>query len=110
MEDGNGHKSDYRLMTEKDEAGDSCDSCEVCVTSNCQSCGMPMTCPQEHGGGNQESMYCIRCCHPDGSLKDYEEVLTGMVSFMMESRKMDKAAAESAARGFLTTMPAWSAS
>ena len=84
-----------------------CESCEAYITTNCQSCGMPMTSPQEHGGGDKESLYCVRCCRPDGSLKDYHEVLVGMTSFMMESRKMDKEAAESAAREYLATMPAW---
>jgi uncharacterized glyoxalase superfamily protein PhnB len=85
-----------------------CENCEVHVTTNCQSCGMPMTSPQEHGGGNKENLYCARCCKQDGTLKSFEEVLEGMTNFMMESRKMDRAAAESAAREYLAMMPAWS--
>jgi uncharacterized glyoxalase superfamily protein PhnB len=85
-----------------------CENCEVYITTNCQSCGMPMTSPAEHGGGNKENLYCVRCCQADGTLKSFEEVLEGMTGFMMESRKMDRAAAESAARDYLAMMPAWS--
>ena len=89
------------------EEEEACDNCEVYVTTNCQSCGMPMTSPEEHGGGNKENIYCVRCCHEDGTLKTFDEVLEGMTGFMMESRGMDRAAAESAARDYLAMMPAW---
>ena len=85
-----------------------CENCEVYITTNCQSCGMPMTSPAEHGGGNKENLYCVRCCLDDGTLKSFEEVLEGMTGFMMESRGMDQKAAESAARDYLAMMPAWS--
>ena len=85
-----------------------CENCEVYVTTNCQSCGMPMTSPAEHGGGDKENLYCMRCCNADGTLKTFEEVLEGMTTFMMESRKMDRATAERAAREYLAMMPAWS--
>lgn len=88
--------------------GGVCENCEVYVTTNCQSCGMPMTSPAEHGGGDRESLYCVRCCREDGTLKTFEEVLEGMTNFMMESRRMERAAAESAAREYLAMMPAWS--
>jgi len=87
---------------------EACDNCEVYITTNCQSCGMPMTSPVEHGGGDKENLYCFRCCQADGSLKSFEEVLEGMTGFMMESRNMDREAAESAAREYLVMMPAWS--
>ena len=94
-------------QTQQECEDEVCESCEAYITTTCQSCGMPMTSPQEHGGGDKESLYCIRCCRNDGSLREYEEVVEGMTSFMMESRKMDKEAAERAAREYLATMPAW---
>lgn len=102
-----GYQLNLNRIAQGVEADEACESCEVCVTTNCQSCGMPMTCPQEHGGGDKENQYCVRCCHADGSLKNFEEVLEGMASFMMDSRKMDKDSAERAAREFLAMMPAW---
>ena len=87
---------------------DGCDSCNVPMMSNCLSCGMPMTSPGDSGGGNPENKYCVHCCNPDGSLKSYDEVLNGMANFMMQSRNMDKATAGSAAREYLSKMPAWS--
>jgi uncharacterized glyoxalase superfamily protein PhnB len=78
------------------------------LTINCRSCGMPMTSPAEHGGGNKENLYCFRCCRSDGTLKNFDEVLEAMTGFMMESRRMYRDAAESAAREYLAMMPAWS--
>jgi uncharacterized glyoxalase superfamily protein PhnB len=89
-------------------AADICERCEVPMTANCQSCGMPMTSPENFGGGNPENEYRVHCCLPDGSLKSYEEVLDGMAGFMMQSRNMDRPAAVSAAKEYLAMMPAWS--
>ncbi|MBN1176952.1 MAG: hypothetical protein JXA51_04655 [Dehalococcoidales bacterium] len=105
MPDGNGHKPISEL--EMDTA-ETCDGCEVPVTANCESCGMPMMNPEQYGGGNVANRYCVHCCNPDGRLKNYEEVLEGMVQMMMDSRGMDRAAAETAAGEYLSTMPAWS--
>jgi hypothetical protein len=91
-----------------EECGETCESCEVTVTTNCQSCGMPMTSPESYGGGNTENNYCVHCCHPDGSLKDYSDILEGMTGLMMKMRGLDRTAAERAAGEYLATMPAWS--
>ncbi|MGD0794733.1 MAG: VOC family protein [Dehalococcoidales bacterium] len=68
----------------------------------CQSCGMPLT-----SAGHGDNPYCMNCCHPDGSLKTYEEVLDGMITYMMTNQKLDRAAAGKAAREYLSIMPAW---
>ena len=74
----------------------------------CLSCGMPMTKPEDFGGGNPENLYCVYCSNPDGSLKSREEVFEGMVNFMMMSQKVDRKTAESAAKERMSKMPAWS--
>ncbi|MGA8849109.1 MAG: VOC family protein [Dehalococcoidia bacterium] len=74
----------------------------------CMSCGMPMTKPEDFGGGNPENLYCVYCSNPDGSLKSYKEVFEGMVNFMVMSQKMDRKTAESAAKERMAKMPAWS--
>lgn len=89
-----------------DECG--CESCDIPITANCQSCGMPMSSPESFGGGNPENKYCVHCSNPDGSLKSYDDVLNGMVNFMMKSQNMDGETAESAAREYISKMPAWS--
>ena len=78
------------------------------TTKNCMSCGMPMTRPEDFGGGNESGIYCVHCSHPDGSLKSYQEVYEGMVDFMVTSQKMDRDTAEIAAKGHMSNMPAWS--
>jgi uncharacterized glyoxalase superfamily protein PhnB len=74
----------------------------------CMSCGMPMTKPEDCGGGNPENMYCVYCSNSDGSLKSYKEVLEGMTNFMLMSQGMDKKTGENAAKERMSKMPAWS--
>jgi len=74
----------------------------------CMSCGMPMTKLDEFGGKNPANIYCVHCSNLDGSLKSYDEVLKGMINFMMTSQKMDRKTAEGAAKEYMSKMPAWS--
>jgi len=77
------------------------------TAKNCMSCGMPMTKLEDFGGGNPANIYCVHCSNPDGSLKSYDEVLEGMVNFMMMSQNMDRETAERAAKEHMSKMPAW---
>ena len=77
------------------------------MAKNCMSCGMPMVKHEDFGVGNPANAYCIHCSNPDGSLKSYDEVFRGMVSFMMMSQNMDKETAERAAKEHMSKMPAW---
>jgi len=104
-EDIDGYKLTFNQVLQPVET---CESCEVPVTANCQSCGMPMTRAEDFGSNNPESGYCVHCVNHNGSLKSYDEVLGGMVNFMMNSRNMDREAAENAAKEYLAIMPAWS--
>jgi hypothetical protein len=94
-------------INECNEPEETCESCEVRMTNTCQSCGMPMNCAADYGGGNTENNCCIHCCQPDGSLKSYNEVRQGMVTLFMKTRGMDKDRAEQAAKDYLAAMPAW---
>ena len=77
------------------------------TAKNCLSCGMPLTKPEDFGGGDPTNIYCMHCSNPDGSLKSYEDVFEGMVNFMMMSQKMDRETAENAAKEYMSKMPAW---
>jgi hypothetical protein len=103
--EGNGQKP---VSEFEPDTAETCDDCKVPETVNCQSCGMPMTSLEHYGGGEEENRYCVHCCHPDGSLKSYEDVLEGMAGLMMSNRGLDRAAAEKAAGEYLATLPAWS--
>jgi uncharacterized glyoxalase superfamily protein PhnB len=94
VEDINGYKLTFNQVSKAAKA--------------CMSCGMPMTKRGDFGGGNPENLYCVYCSNPDGSLKSYEEVLEGMVKFMIVSQKLDRKAAESAVKERMSSMPAWS--
>jgi uncharacterized glyoxalase superfamily protein PhnB len=78
------------------------------TAKSCMSCGMPMSKPEDFGGGNPENLYCVNCCNPDGSLKSRDEVFEGMVSFMMKTQNMNRETAEIAAKEYMSKMPAWS--
>jgi uncharacterized glyoxalase superfamily protein PhnB len=78
------------------------------TAKGCMSCGMPMTKPEDFGGGALENIYCVHCSNPDGSLKSYEEVFEGMVNFMVSSQKIDRKIAESTVKERMSSMPAWS--
>jgi len=95
VEDINGYKLTFNQVSK--------------AVKSCMSCGMPMTKPEDFGGGNPGNLYCVYCSTPDGSLKSYKEVFKGMVNFMMTSQKMDRKTAESAVKERMSKMPAWGA-
>lgn len=96
VEDINGYKLTFNQVSK--------------TAKNCMSCGMPMTNLEDFGGQNPSNVYCVHCSYPDGSLKSYDEVLQGMISFMVVSQNMGRATAESKAKEHMSKMPAWSAS
>lgn len=69
---------------------------------SCQSCGMPLA--DAHPG----QMYCAYCTDESGKLKPYEAVFEGtVVGYFMGMQKLEREAAEVAARELLAKMPAW---
>ena len=108
LEDVDGYRLTFNQSLHPAETCECCECCEAPATANCLSCGMPMTGPGDFGGGDPENKYCVYCTHPDGSLKSHDEVLEGMTGFMMKMQNMDRETAESAAREYMSKMPAWS--
>ncbi len=76
-------------------------------SQKCSSCGMPMRNATDHAAGDGAKPYCRNCASPDGTLKEYDEVLAGMASFMSETQGLAATAARAAAAKMLATMPAW---
>jgi uncharacterized glyoxalase superfamily protein PhnB len=93
VEDVNGYKLTFNQVSK--------------AVRNCMSCGVPMAKPEDFGGGNPANIYCVHCSNSDGSLKSYDEVLEGMVNFMMMTQNMNRESAESAAKEHMSKMPAW---
>ena len=77
------------------------------MAQQCISCGMPLRTPQDHAAGDESKNYCTHCARPDGSMKSYDEVLTGMTAFLVRTQGFDQAAAKKAATGMMAGMPAW---
>ena len=74
---------------------------------NCISCGMPMRTTDEHAGKDATKTYCHHCARPDGTMKSYDETLTGMTGFLQKTQGLDEAVAREAARGMMAKLPAW---
>jgi hypothetical protein len=75
--------------------------------THCESCGMPMHKPSEHGGGFEQNPYCIFCTDEDGNLKSYKEIFGGMVENFFIPQGLSKKEAEAAAQDLMSKMPAW---
>jgi len=71
-------------------------------------CGMHMTNPEDFGGGTLQIFTACTVPTLTVLLKSYDEVLKGMVSFMMAPQNMDRETAEGAAREHMVKMAAWS--
>jgi hypothetical protein len=76
---------------------------------SCISCGMPLRAPEEHALSDPSKDYCVHCARPDGSLKSYEEALTGMSGFLCHTQGLDAAVARKMAAEMMAKMPAWRA-
>ena len=69
---------------------------------SCQSCGMPLT------DAALGQMYCQYCVDESGKLRPYEAILEGTISgYFMGMQKMERGAAEVAAKEHLSRLPAW---
>lgn len=73
----------------------------------CESCGMPMTKPEDFGGGKTDNPYCVHCTYSDGRLKSYDDLLAGMTQFIMSRMDLHEAEARTMAVENLAKMPAW---
>ena len=78
-----------------------------CGGAKCESCGMPMTEAEMHGGGKVENPYCCYCCNEAGDLKSREEVREGMVNFFVQSQGKPREEAEKFVDDTMSRMPAW---
>lgn len=55
------------------------------TAKNCMSCGMPMTKPENFGGGNKNNLYCVHCSKPDAALKATLRCLRACSTFKFSS-------------------------
>jgi hypothetical protein len=76
-------------------------------SKRCVSCGMPLRTAEDFPLADASKPYCRHCARPDGSLKSYDEVLTGMTGFLQQTQGLDGAVARDAAKSMMATMPAW---
>jgi hypothetical protein len=76
---------------------------------HCISCGMPLRVPEDHASADKSRTYCRHCARPDGSMKDYNEVLSGMTQFIVRTQGLDTAVAEGLAKQAMSAQPAWRA-
>ncbi len=77
------------------------------MTKTCISCGMPLEKSQDFPGGDETKDWCVHCARPDGSLKSYDEAISGMTGFIVQSQGFDEDAARAVAANLMAQMPAW---
>lgn len=74
---------------------------------NCQSCGMPMDKPEDHGGGDVNNPFCKYCTDEQGNLMPREQVRAKMVQFYIQKQGKTQEEAEKLTDQLMGTMPAW---
>jgi len=83
--------------------------------TECESCGMPMKSPADHGGQNPANSWCVHCCHEDGTHQTFEEKLQGTEKWLMSDgcakagfpKAVSKREARSRAEAMLLMRPYW---
>jgi hypothetical protein len=82
------------------------------IIGQCQSCGMPMSSPEQFGSnidGSVNEEYCIYCFQ-DGDFTmnvDKETFIAMQVKIAMEKMGMDEAQARTMANNVLPTLKRW---
>lgn len=74
---------------------------------NCQSCGMPMDKPEDHGGGDVNNPFCKYCTDEQGNLMPREQVRAKMIQFYIQKQGKTQEEAEKATDQLMAAMPAW---
>lgn len=77
------------------------------MDKSCQSCGMPMEKPEDHGAGDVNNPYCKYCTDAQGNLLPKEQVRQKMINFYNRTmgQTIEQAAAE--VDKIMARMPAW---
>jgi len=75
--------------------------------AGCVSCGMPFRSIEDHAMSDPAKDYCRHCARPDGTLKSYDEALTGMSGFFQHTQGVDPAVARKMAAETMAHQPAW---
>ena len=68
---------------------------------------MPLLKPEDHALGCTDNELCLYCAHPDGTPKTYDEVLTGMSEYFVQSQGIQVKAALDLAKQHLDKLPYW---
>ena len=77
------------------------------TATQCISCGMPMSKPDDHAMGDPAKDYCLHCARPDGTMVSREEARQGLTAFMVKTQGIDETAAGAAVEELMAKLPAW---
>lgn len=77
------------------------------TTTQCISCGMPMSQPEDHAMADPTKDYCVNCARPDGTMVSREEAREGMTAFMVGTQGLDETAARGVVDELMAKLPAW---
>ena len=74
----------------------------------CISCGMPIRSAKDSPAGHPDKPYCTHCSNRDGTMKSYDDVLSGMTEFIIRGQGLDETVARKMATEMMARQPAWS--
>lgn len=68
---------------------------------------MPLEKKDDFAGGDENSVFCLYCVNPDGSVKTCEEIFEGGVKYFMGQIGDDREMAEKVTRKNMSQQPYW---
>ncbi|KKP24521.1 MAG: hypothetical protein SZ59_C0002G0367 [candidate division TM6 bacterium GW2011_GWF2_28_16] len=77
------------------------------MQKHCESCGMPMSKKEDFALKDENSIFCLYCVNPDGSVKSCEEIFEGGVQFFMSQLGSDRKMAEKVTRKNMNMQSYW---
>ncbi len=73
---------------------------------DCESYGLPMIIPEDHGGSNPANKYCKHCA-PNGTLMSRQWIRDGWIDYVMKTEHLSKEEAGKRVDEEMAKMPAW---
>ena len=80
----------------------------------CESCGVELKKPEDHGGGDSKNKWCKECCNPDGSHKTRDDIKVVILKLLQSAdaqvvmgERLSAEEANGLIEDYMNRMPAW---
>ena len=95
------------FLSETQQAGADRSAEHAAPKALCESCGMILHDTADYAKQNRKSKYCRYCTDNKGDLRNFEQVVETMTSFLMKTQVLNRESACKAALAILAKNPAW---